>query len=70
MHNIMLVDMIDTLQDLTNAMATERETEREKGTNREKDVSLSRCPSSQNRLKINKQTSHKLCMFCLSCVFT
>lgn len=34
-HNIMLVDMIDTLQDLTNAMTTERE----EGTNREKDVS-------------------------------
>lgn len=25
MHNIMLVDMIDTLQDLANAVATERE---------------------------------------------
>lgn len=25
MHNIMLVDMIDTLQDLTNAVTTERE---------------------------------------------
>lgn len=35
-HNIMLVDMIDTLQDLTNAMTTERE----KGTNGEKDVSV------------------------------
>ena len=35
-HNIMLVDMIDTLQDLTNAMTTERE----KGTNREEDVSV------------------------------
>lgn len=35
MHNIMLVDMIDTLQDLTNAMARKIE----KGTNMEKDVS-------------------------------
>lgn len=35
-HNIMLVDMIDTLQDLTNAMTTERE----KGTNQEKDVTV------------------------------
>lgn len=35
-HNIMLVDMIDTLQNLTNAMTTERE----KGTNQEKDVTV------------------------------
>lgn len=41
MHNIMLVDMIDTLQDLTNAMTTEKE----KGTDRERDVSC--CSSSQ-----------------------
>lgn len=27
-HNIMLVDMIDTFQDLANAVTTERETEK------------------------------------------
>lgn len=47
-HNIMLVDMIDTLQDLTNAMTTEKE----KGTDREGDVSY--CSSSQKtKKKIN-----------------
>lgn len=39
MHNIMLVDMIDTLQDLTNAMTTEWE----RGQTERKKVSLLLC---------------------------
>lgn len=50
-HNIMLVDMIDTLQDLTNAVTTERE----KRGQRERVRRVSHHPSLQ---KEKKNTTH------------
>ena len=63
-HNIMLMDMIDTLQDLTNAMTTEGE----KRGQTEKDESLAAFHNKKifflNNTKIITYTSNDLSVVC------